>query len=449
MTRGWWLLRIETRRSLGMWVLPAMVLLAWYGGRERSPDGVALWPDTSAAIGRASVLLGPIIGAAAAWAAYRDRRRRMDELVATMPFSGIGRDLTVWAATLAWACLAYVLGGAYHFVMTVRDATWGEPSLSLMVAGIVALASYAALGFFAGTLLPSVFTAPLVAIALYLVPGMAFSLNYGSSIRHLSPWSAFDPSRYGVLHGVWPNDAVPLSLWLLGLAGASLAGGALLRRRSVAAGAVLVGSLVIGVASASALVRPMPGPEAARAALIPYEPTCTTNVVPVCVHPAYSAVLDRTATVVGGVLEPIVGLPGVADRAEQYAYIYGPPPEGTLIINPYNEFNGVDHLAQAVAGATISGGEPLAGGLPPSPTAAQCAVERWLVRRIGLEPNSRGVSCMPSTGYETFLEYEQLNVEIDEAAARFGDVAPSQRRAWLEQNFFRLRAGELTLPDLP
>ena len=39
--------------------------------------------------------------------------------------------------------------------------------------------------------------------------------------------------------------------------------------------------------------------------------------------------------------------------------------------------------------------------------------------------------------------------EVLLAADRFGALSPEEQRAWLEANFAALRAGELTLEEMP
>lgn len=79
----------------------------------------------------------------------------------------------------------------------------------------------------------------------------------------------------------------------------------------------------------------------------------------------------------------------------------------------------------------------------------QCVIGRWLVRHVGLDPGAGGVAFMPQDGYETFLEYQELNTKLDAAVDRFESLEWAQQRAWLEANFTKLRAGELELTGVP
>lgn len=449
MQRYWRLLRIETRRSFAIWVFPVMVGLGWYAAREQYRDGVELWPDTSARIARASVFIGPFIAGAAAWAAYQERRRRLNELLVTMSGSTVGRAVTVWIATTAWATLAYVLIGTFQGISTAQSATWGAPATSLLLAGLVALATYTAVGYLIGTLLPYLFTVPFVALTLYLLPGFTYSLNHESPLRMLSPWTVFDPSQYSVLRGIWPEYSVPMMIWLIGISATALTGIALFRSRSLVSSLGIALSLLISVTGATMLLDLPPGAEATEAATIPYEPACTMGTVTVCVHPAYKAVLGETASTVEDVLEPIKGLPGIPQRFEQFAYLQGTLPKGIVDIAPYNEYNGVDHLAQSVVGSIISDSPDSLHGEPRESSAAECAIERWLVRRIDLEPNAHGIACMPNINFGSYLQFDEMNSDIDVAATRFGELSTVEQRRWLVINWDLLREGRLLLTDIP
>lgn len=64
---------------------------------------------------------------------------------------------------------------------------------------------------------------------------------------------------------------------------------------------------------------------------------------------------------------------------------------------------------------------------------ARSIVGIWLVRQAGGTVMEMSGGC-PNSG---------------ELAERFKNLSPSARRAWLENNLAGLRAGEVTLEDLP
>lgn len=65
---------------------------------------------------------------------------------------------------------------------------------------------------------------------------------------------------------------------------------------------------------------------------------------------------------------------------------------------------------------------------------AQEVVSGWLLKQTG--------------SYNPEFSLHQCS-NTDELVKRFVGLEPSKRRAWLEENFADLRAGKLTLKDLP
>ena len=72
------------------------------------------------------------------------------------------------AATAFWMVLAYLAGVAVIYVQTARQATWGGPPLWPVAVGVVGVAAACAVGFTGGTLFPGRFTAPIVAVAVFV-----------------------------------------------------------------------------------------------------------------------------------------------------------------------------------------------------------------------------------------------------------------------------------------
>src|SRR5215216_680471 len=115
MTTTGRLLWIETRRSIGLLAFPVLAGLAWLAWFLQSDSdqhsGIALWPQTSADIAFAVAFLGPAAGGLAAWAAGRDRRRGLGDLLETMPAPPTRQELTLLMATTFWALLAFLAAG--------------------------------------------------------------------------------------------------------------------------------------------------------------------------------------------------------------------------------------------------------------------------------------------------------------------------------------------------
>jgi len=118
------LFTIETRRNIGFWAFPFLAGLAWLAWRinqgAEPHSSVALWPQTSIDIAFAVAFVGPAAGGLAAWVAGRDRRRGMDDLLATTPLPVSRRELTLLAATTLWVLCAYLAAGTYQGINTAR-----------------------------------------------------------------------------------------------------------------------------------------------------------------------------------------------------------------------------------------------------------------------------------------------------------------------------------------
>jgi hypothetical protein len=483
MTADLHLLRLEFRRNAGLWLFPLMLGLAWETGREPNPDGVVLWADTSLQIGVALTVLGPISGGVAAWMAGRDRRRRIEDLLATTPRPAVARDLTGWTAAAGWGLLAYTLVGLYRGVDAAREATWGGPDATPILIGLVTVAASAALGYAAGSFVSSRFTAALVPIALFVaavVPDFfprtvefrngdqVYTEQVDSSLRVLSPWTFVNSGGNGVYEELKPEIGPLQMAWIGGLGGIALAVVALRRRRSAAAWGTLLASALLAVLGATMLLRTDRN-DLYVAAAAPSRSPCVMRTIPVCVHPAYAAVLDETADLVDGLVRPLAGLPGMPVRAEQYWLNVLPDgriPEDTLGLFVGSPEVRLDLEAAMLAWQLVNphtyGGGPEEATVRP--TEAQAAIALWLVRQAGYDPETEGtiaegVSPAGNPFVQELLHFSEnlpasadiraLEQRLAAAADRFAALDPAAQRAWLEAHFAALRAGELTLDDLP
>lgn len=197
---------------------------------------------------------------------------------------------------------------------------------------------------------------------------------------------------------------------------------------------------------------------------MPYQPVCAEAEIPVCVHPAYQRMLPEVTTLINDTAQPLVGLPGVPVRAEQRRErginggpsTYGPPSNGTIFFDLHDVSNDYNGLPQSVAVALVeevpySGFKAMTelGGENPdpcqdpekSPTAAQAVVEDWLRWQTGRYPSLKS---------EAFRQSSMSFCPGSEAALeRFVALDPKTRDSWLRENYAALRAGKITLGDLP
>ncbi len=475
------LLRIETRRNIGLWLWPLLVGLALFVAyAEPGLAGrVTFWVQASVLVRDGLLIVGPALGGAAAWMGSRERRRKIDDLLATTPRPAWARWSVTWAATAFWGALAYAVAGAYMLALAVRHTDWGGPVAWPMLVGLVAVPAYGAVGYALGSLLPSRFTAPLVAIALLALPVVVGSRSGTFSavtkpsaldaLHYLSPVATLDAS---VWYGVRPDVGWPQALFLLGLTGLALGGLALRGERGRAAwSALLTGGALVVVAVAILLSTSPPGAVLLGASrfsnaplppllarydrLIPYTPICTGAPVPVCGHPAYRSYLASEAPVINRLIAPLAGLPGVPLRAEQLPHSQFGITGRVLTILPDNANSATDQyffgpIAQALVASDMYSEHSLPPGTCPgdptlqSCTEAQDAIGIWLVRQAGLR-------LTPVTFGNQTPTYPYFGSDwavASAAATRFAALGRERQRAWLLTHYVALNQGRVRLRDI-
>ncbi len=467
------LVRIEARRSVGLWTFIPLILIAGWLAKVFLPVRVWLWPDTSQAIRATIVILGPLAAGIAAWMAGRDRRRKIGDLLATMPCPAPARNLATWTGTALWIAGAYVTAGIVLLGLTAWNATGGSPLpfLPIIAVGILAIITHTALGYLAGHYLPSRFVAPLVAVLLFVA--QAAPAYSSSSIKHLSPIMDFVDGD--VFYGLRHDLSIPKAAWLLGLTGTALALVALRGRWTRPVWSALTLAITLATVGAGMLLTTQPA-ESANRSVIPYEPVCLDGTITVCVHPAYQKMLPETADVINRLAQPLAGLPGVPMRAEQRSSVdallgKADLPQGTIVFeleNPAKIESGYETLSHDVArdlvadprspsmvssyarlAQIIAAGPDNSGVLAIPPlsgmNSSQKVIADWLLIQIWgdvcEEVYEGGFRCWGwgnPNNPDTKAEWERLTA-----------LDPAARRAWFEEHYAALRAGELTLADLP
>ena len=446
------LLRIETRRSIALLLFPVLLVFAWfYFNDSLSFYRRFLWGEVSIAVRNTATFAAPCLAGAAAWMAGRERRRGMDELLGTVPGSALGRQLASLLAVILWGAAAYLLIAAILVAITARHATWGGPILWPGIVGLLALGTYAAIGFLVGTALPSRFTAPLVAVLAYFAQGMIRYLGNIDTRIAVSPdlnWLTYLSPVVEIGAAPWyriqPDVGGPQVCFLLGLAGLALTGLAARERRDVPDWLTCGGCALAVVLAALAIYRAVPegGRVSARAATlahpIAYTPYCRDGRVPLCVHPAYSGWLDDNAALLARLFVPLAGLPGSPVRAEQQGGVWTandgivplfPQPTGAASARATVVYlvRGLDTFALRIGTNCPDRSDQGAC------FHAQEAVALWLVRQAGFADDSR---------------YPPLPA-ISAAADRFGVLPEETRSAWLREHLVALREGRVPLGDLP
>jgi hypothetical protein len=178
-------------------------------------------------------------------------------------------------------------------------------------------------------------------------------------------------------------------------------------------------------------------------ALIPYTPRCVERAIEVCVHPAYESLLDDTADAIAKITAPLLGVPGAPVRAAQL-------PSGAQSIQPDGTLGIMVGERRDIVLATAASGLVIDPASMPTEraSAAQVAIGRWLMLRAGVSEQWRHLWLMPASARDLMLT-DPLFAEIDAAVLRFAALDAAAQRAWLERHFADLRAGRVTLDDLP
>lgn len=490
------LLRLELRRSTMMWMIPLALFVFWLDTYRSSMALAPLWSSRTLIVRQGSTLddFAPFVMGAAAWAGGRDRRRTIGEQVNITALPRWAGRSASWAATAAWALGAYLAGVGFLYAAIAWQGAAGAPAWWPVIVGAVGLVAISAVGFALGMLLPSRFTAPLTAIAVALL--LRQTLRSGGRYVLLSPMaspaSSLAPPKAddGIFYPYLPDLSLTQLLFLTGLTVAALGvlgvqavcGGTAARRAAAAAVAVGLASSGSAIAlistarvEAAGVVIPAlhdPRDDHPRA----YTPVCSATALPVCLNPVYKAYLPTLTAALDPMLRELAGLPGAPSRFDQVA-LDGHQPSATVSGNPP-----VAQLALNIGyeGAMLSGPGPAPGTpirercctsqqlwssvplvtsqvLPPvaaavvdslvgHTTAAQQAVSEGLLTAIGVSVDA--VTPM-DTGSGTLTALPKPGTAAYAAVRRFAALPGADRHAWLATHLAELRAGSVTLEQLP
>jgi hypothetical protein len=184
--------------------------------------------------------------------------------------------------------------------------------------------------------------------------------------------------------------------------------------------------------------------DAAADHAVPYAPVCRRAALPVCVHPAYDGGQEPAAlaAIIGKIVGPVAGVPGMPVRAEQSPAtrtsaggVQGNPPvlafqpfimHGSSLQPPAFETFFEDFVALSLF---VAPGSPIQHATP-----AQRACALYLLRQAG---DTASPSVIPPAA------------AVSAAADRLAALRPAARDAWLTAHLAALRAGSLTTEDIP
>ena len=480
------LLRLELRHNAMLWVLPVAVGLFWFTTYRKAMAMPPLWYPRAASMqfGALVAFACPVAGAAA-WMGSREARRRTIDLVTITARPRWARLLTTWAATTFWATVGYLGCVAALYGATAQQTAWGGPLWWPVAVGAASLSALSAVGFAAGTLVSSRFTAPVVAVAAFFALALSTQLIHGSqsywqvSPVVTSPWDVGSGPDVGTFYPYLPDLSIAQVMFLSGLTVAVLGALALPDGRGVrwlrrpAAVIATAGLLAAGTAVALAGTGKLDAHgmiaipalhDAASDRPLRYPPVCSHTAIPVCLNPAYTSYLPATTAALTPVLNEIAGLPGAPARISQAAPIYrqgignsvsvsmaGPPLSGTppvfRMLLPF-QLTGLAPSEVAAAVRSADGPAIVASvvGDGPGATPAQRAVAAALRTSAGLP--QAVLRSAPSRQRPSGV-IMPLPVPVQSAARRFAALPALTRHAWLVRHLAGLRAGRITLALLP
>ncbi len=502
------MLRLEIRHSPIVWVLPVLAAIFYFNTYRNATGLPPNWANAAAVvIGPMLVYLCVFAAGLAAWVGTREGRRKTGDLLATTARAAWARQATVLGATAFWMVLAFLAETAVIYILAAGQATWGGPPLLPVAVGVVCTVTACAVGFTAGTLFPGRFTAPIVAVAVFVLEfvGVTAANNVNNSAYlgrgGTSPLLMTDQGlphlvEAGVFYRVPPDVSFAQLLFLGGLLlvaggllslapaarvpgvrGLSLAG----RRRSLA---VVAAAAVAGGVAASATAFSLAGTatynqetgwvipalhDAASDRPIPYTPVCTGAAFRVCIHPAYAGYLNAMTAALDPAAAEIAGLPGAPVRAELAVGYALPAPAGTTSVYAYSGSGqgvGGAWFGLSAAQATTLDWEQTvqqsflfwfvsgpAQNASANADPAQQAIADALLAKIGapapnLGPFTKGGAAQGSSGPAGPASPASA-AQIAAAASRFGSLSSADRRAWLTKNVAALRSGTVTLAQIP
>lgn len=496
------LLRIELRRNAMVWIAPVMVALFYFTAYRPVMALPALWGRRTLTMQTDGLIaFGPFVAGAAAWMGSREGRRDTAEIVAATARARWSAQLSTWGATTLWALASFAVCVAALYIATAIQSSWGAPQWWPATVDAAWIVAVSAVGFAAGALFPSRFTAPLAAVITAVALEVAFhaELPAGAGPLHQTleintytlalptisqPLIPFDA---GVYYPFLPDLSIVQAILGAGLAAAAIGG---LGLREIAhrgsrrlAAAALALTLAGTAASVTAVVLAGTAvPDTHGMIEIPalhnnaddhpysYTPACSAASIPVCVHPAFRGQLPGLARMLRPVEQDLAGLPGVPARIDLDASANNQlaVPEGTYC---QHTRTGVDcHSSALVAGygvGTVSGTPPTlhlafdlesitggtlddaavenfaqaaTGGNRDTP---QAAVAGALIHDAGIALGvADPIHPLPANAFA-------LPAPTAAAARRFSALRVGSQRAWIRLHWSALRAGHVTFAELP
>ena len=485
------LVRVELRRNAMPWILPLIAALFWFDSYRPSTGASPLYGlRTYWNMGEGHTIndFGPFVAGVAAWMGSRDGRRGLSDLVTAASRPRWAAQLATWAATAIWAVAAYAVFVGVMFAWYAHQGVGGTPPWWSVAVGATAVTAFSAVGFAIGAYWPSRFAAAAAAFTGFLVLVLSFQIGF----KHASGWALILPTNFngnfdgnaqvdsGIFYPWLPDLPIARIMFLAGIAVVALgltglparAGSRRLRRAAAVvalAGVALAGTAagLAGTAQTAAEGVVIPAlHDAASDAPLAYTPVCGRAAgVQVCLNPAYGRWLPDVTAGLTPVLAEVAHLPGAPARAIQVAASYpsnadgpplvlslrGHPPVLAMSLGQLNMpgpcgfcagpvatrefYDQLQYLfARAFAGA----------GLGPG-SQSQQAVQAALLLDAGMPFAAQATATQTIQG----PPQESAPEPVYAAAQRLAALSAAARHNWLAAHLAALRAGRLTLGQLP
>jgi hypothetical protein len=308
---------IELRRSAALWIGVLTAVLAWVMTRDPERwDG--LWMATVLAHHNMLWAIWPLVLAAGAWQARRDRAARMTELLTSTPRSGTGRAAPLTVVVVGCLVGGYALGLLDGLVRAMLTASYPPPNWYWPVlVGALGVAAAAVLGLGLGRLMPSRLTAPLLALGglvAVVVPQVLWE-DAGSRALLLIPGYLGLTDEYSTV--AWRSVAGQAA-WFVALAAT---GWALLVAGTRRTKLIAVLPAVLGLALALAVLPPTD--RAAPRDPLAAELVCADGEPRVCVTRLYEPMLPQLVEPARRALTALGRLPQPPTAVVQEAASYG------------------------------------------------------------------------------------------------------------------------------
>lgn len=296
-------LAVEFRRSPGIWLAPALAVLAVVLTQRDAAYWAGDWHATSIEVQFPVLVLGPVLAGFAAWTAGRERRHGHEPIAATAPRTPVSRAAVQWVALTCWGLLAYVVEAGVAVARTASRAGGGGPWPSYLLLGIVALITYPAVGFAIGRILPGRLTPALVAVG-------AFGLLVAGATDRVGL------NRLALYHGdilVSPALRIRPAVWLLQLGWSAavllLAVAAVRCWHTRARGPLAMAAVALLVAGAVGVTTSMlVGSRDLTARAAPAAPACQGSEPRVCMWPDHAKWAGPAAVVAGRLHTALSGI---------------------------------------------------------------------------------------------------------------------------------------------